>query len=130
MTEQDYVLEELRLEVAERNQRYGQQARGSVACQNYYASIGFAQDVAQQIPEHIRLRAKVRQLRDELATERERCAKIADAAVAEYDMCMEPVYAHETWAWAMNEMADGVNATWNEETRKLRNLAAKIRSAE
>ncbi len=62
--------------------------------------------------------------------ERERCAKIADDARARYESLIASISDENTWQWAINEMSDAVNETWNKANRELLEIAAKIRSGE
>lgn len=65
-----------------------------------------------------------------VAAERERCAKIADAVVAESEAKMKEIEGNETWQWSLNEMSESVNATFCESQQLLCGIAEKIRSGE
>lgn len=59
--------------------------------------------------------------------ERERCAKIADAAASAHDDAIEAI-SDDSWQCAMNEIRESVREEWKAAESHWRNIAEKIRS--
>lgn len=80
-------------------------------------------------PKNLALRAE-RHDEEIRAAERERCAKIAEEAAQNYDRVLDVISKHETFAWAMNDMDEGINEQFFGAVRYLAEIAARIRSGE
>ncbi len=89
----------------------------------YTAGKEFSREVFDENRFHAMLEA-FRPRKDE----RERCAKIAEAIIAEREDRHKSFSADESWQWAINEMSEEVNTAWCQSDALILDMPARIRS--